>query len=144
MFPRVTSLGIVVNDNCVLLEEREGKHSKGEGIYYRPLGGTIELGEKSDETLVREFNEELGVEIRIKHYISCLENIFMIDGNIGHEITQIYLAVFKDKNLYQKNFFNVTEGNKSTIAKWVSKEGIFAEKRVVYPNGLVELLKREI
>ncbi|GAQ19031.1 DNA mismatch repair protein MutT [Oceanobacillus picturae] len=70
MFPRANTLGIIIKDNCILLEEKEGTHSKGEGYYYRPIGGTIELGEKSEETLVREFYEELGLEIAITRYIS--------------------------------------------------------------------------
>ncbi|WP_339216998.1 NUDIX domain-containing protein [Ornithinibacillus sp. FSL M8-0202] len=30
------------------------------------IGGTIEFGEKSNETLMREFIEELGVEVAIE------------------------------------------------------------------------------
>ncbi|MGE1167155.1 NUDIX domain-containing protein, partial [Peribacillus simplex] len=58
--------------------------------YYRPLGGSIELGEKSDETVIREFNEELHTEIEIIDYLGCLENIFHLDEEIGHEIIQLY------------------------------------------------------
>lgn len=141
MFPKAKTLGIVTRDNYILLEEQEGTHSKGHGIFYRPIGGTIELGEKSDETLVREFNEELGVEISINSYISCIENIFSIDNMIGHELIQIYFVEFKNKGLYQKDFFTVTEGNKTTIATWVSKNDILEGKIVLYPKGLADLLK---
>jgi 8-oxo-dGTP pyrophosphatase MutT (NUDIX family) len=120
MYPRANTLRIIVKDNYLLLEEQKGKHSKGIGFYYRPIGGTIELGERSNQTLVREFREELGVEIIVRRYISCIENIFKIDENIGHEITQIYFVDFKDRNLYRKEHFTVTEGNKITCAKWVS------------------------
>jgi 8-oxo-dGTP pyrophosphatase MutT (NUDIX family) len=144
MYPRANTLGIIVKDNYLLLEEQKGKHSKGVGFYYRPIGGTIELGERSNQTLVREFSEELGVEIIVRRYISCIENIFKIDENIGHEITQIYFVDFKDRNLYQKEHFTVTEGNKITRAKWVSKEEIFSGEKVLYPNGLIELLKQDI
>lgn len=142
MYPRANTLGIIVKENYILLEEQEGKHSKGIGSYYRPIGGTIEFGEKSNETLVREFTEELGVDVVVKGYISCLENIFTVDENVGHEITQIYLVDFKDRNLYQKESFTVSEGNKITFAKWISKEEIFSGEKVLYPNGLTELLKR--
>jgi hypothetical protein len=46
MYPRANTLGIIVKDNYLLLEELKGKHSKGIGFYYRPIGGTIELGER--------------------------------------------------------------------------------------------------
>jgi hypothetical protein len=80
----------------------------------------------------------------VKRYISCIENIFKIDENIGHEITQIYLVDFKVMNLYQNEHFTVSEGNKITRAMWVSKEEIFSGEKVLYPNGLTELLKQEI
>lgn len=144
MYPRANTLGIIVKGNYILLEEQEGKHSKGIGSYYRPIGGRIEFGEWSNEALVREFSEELGVEVVVRGYITCIENIFKIDENIGHEITQIYLVDFKDTNLYQQEYFTLTEGNKITCAKWISIEEIFSGEKVLYPNGLTELLKEEI
>lgn len=142
MYPRAKTLGLIIKDNYILLEEQEGKHSKGIGFYYRPIGGTIELGEKSDETLIREFHEELDVEIIINRYISCLENIFRIDNNIGHELIQMYLVDFNDEKLYQKENFTVSEGNKVTVAKWVSKDEVISGEKVLYPNGLKDLLKK--
>jgi hypothetical protein len=67
-----------------------------------------------------------------KDIFSCIENIYKIDENIGHEITQIYFVDFKDRNFYQK--VHVTEGNKITRAKWFSKEEIFSSEKVLYPN----------
>lgn len=143
MFPRAKSLGLIIKDNKILLEEQEGKHSKGTGIFYRPIGGTIELGEKSIETVIREHEEELSVKIAVQHYVACLENIFVIDENIGHELIQIYLVEFEDKSLYQQEKFQVVEGNKITYAKWISLEDIFNEHIILYPNGLKELMHKK-
>ncbi|MEK4486066.1 NUDIX domain-containing protein [Psychrobacillus sp. FSL H8-0484] len=140
MFPKAKSLGLIVKDNMILLEEQKGKHSKGTGIFYRPIGGTIELGEISSETVIREYQEEIEVKIAIKNYISCLENIFKIDETIGHEIIQIYLVEFEDRSLYQKESFKVVEGSKITLAKWVPLQELFNEKKVLYPNGLSNLI----
>ncbi len=143
MYPRAKTMGLIFNENRILLEEQEGIHSKGKGYYYRPIGGTIEIGEKSAETLIREFKEEIKVEVIIKDYVSCIENIFKIDNNIGHEIIQIYLVEFKDKTLYKKESFEIIEGNKITYAKWVSLAEISEGKKVLYPNGLFELLQEK-
>lgn len=140
MSPRANALGIIYRDNHILLEENEGKHSKGTGLYYRPIGGTIELGEKSSETLLREFHEELAVEIIIRGYITCIENIYEIEGSIGHEITQIYEAAFKDPALYQKELFQVVEGNRITYAKWFDVEEFLDGKKILFPEGLIEVL----
>ncbi|MCY9670653.1 NUDIX domain-containing protein [Paenibacillus alginolyticus] len=135
------TLGIVTCNKQILVEEQSGIYSKGNGLYYRPIGGTIELGEHSQETLVREFQEELGIEITIKSYIKCIENIFKIEENIGHEITQLYLVEFNDPNLYEEEHFKVIEGNKTTYAKWIPVDDFEHGHKILYPNGLTELLK---
>lgn len=144
MYPRANTLGIIIRNNKILLEEQEGKHSKGAGTYYRPIGGTIEFGEKSRETIIREYREEIAVDVEIKRYIACLENIFRIDGNIGHEITQIYLLEFIDQTLYQKESFKVVEGSKTTFTKWIPLEEIIGGKKILFPDGLTELLQKNI
>jgi 8-oxo-dGTP pyrophosphatase MutT (NUDIX family) len=141
LYPRANVLGIVTRNKQVLVEEQSGKHSKGTGFYYRPIGGTIELGEHSQETLIREFQEELGVQITIKSHIKCIENIYKIDENIGHEITQIYLVELNDLNLYEQERFEVNEGEKITYAQWISVTDFELGQRILYPNGLTELLK---
>jgi 8-oxo-dGTP pyrophosphatase MutT (NUDIX family) len=143
MYPRANTLGLIIKDDRILLEEQEGIHSKGIGYYYRPIGGTIEFGEKSTDTLIREYKEELGVEITIKKYITCLENIFKINESIGHEITQVYLIDFKDEHLYSNELFNVIEGEKFTTAKWILIEEILSGEKVLYPNGLKSILNEQ-
>ncbi|TFD99475.1 NUDIX hydrolase [Jeotgalibacillus salarius] len=144
MYPRANALGVVVKGNYILLEEQKGKHSKGDGFFYRPIGGTIEFGEKSDQTLVREFQEEIDVEITVKSYISCIENIYKIDQHTGHEITQLYMVDLQSKDLYQKEKFTVTDGDKITCAKWIPLEDVYSGKKVLYPSGLSDILAQEI
>lgn len=135
MYPRAKALGLIYFNDSILLEKQCGKHSKGEGFYYRPIGGTIEMGERSNETLVREFQEELNVEIEVEEYVSCLENIFRIGDSIGHEIIQVYTARFKDQQLYEKQHFSVTEGNSVTFAYWVPINKIRDEKSLCIQMG---------
>ncbi|WP_409295955.1 NUDIX hydrolase [Peribacillus sp. SCS-26] len=144
MRPRANTLGLIIKCGHLLLEELHGIHSKGEGYFYRPIGGTIELGERSDEALKREYQEELGVEIVIERYICCLENIFRIGEQIGHEITQIYFIGFKDGELYNRPIFTVTEGDRITCAKWVHINEILNGSKIVYPNGLSDLLREHL
>lgn len=140
MKPRANVLGLIQKDNQLLLEEKYGRHSKGEGVYYRPIGGTIEFGESSCEALKREFFEELAMEIDIKHYVTCIENIFEINTVIGHEITQVYEAAFKDISLYQKENFRVVEGNQSTVAKWIFIKDLHEGRKLLFPEKLIDFL----
>jgi 8-oxo-dGTP pyrophosphatase MutT (NUDIX family) len=141
LYPKAKSLGVVVYKNHILVEEFSGSHSLGEGIYYRLIGGAIEFGETSEDALLREFVEELNVEITIKQYLGCLENIFTIRNEIGHEIIQLYSVEFKDTANYESELFVVTEGNKSAIAKWISIDEFIWKRKIIYPNGIVERFK---
>lgn len=140
MYPRAKALGIIMCDNKILLEELNGEHSKGTGLFYRPIGGSIEYGEQSNQTIIREFKEELGVDIEIISYMSCLENIFTIGINVGHEIIQVYLVKFKETTLYKHECFKIVENRKNTYAKWIPLEDITQKRKILYPNGLNELL----
>ncbi|TWT09327.1 NUDIX hydrolase [Planomicrobium sp. CPCC 101079] len=144
MRPRANTLGLLFHKGHLLLEEQEGTHSQGTGLFYRPIGGTIELGEPSALTLVREYHEELGADIEIHRYVSCLENIYEIHGDVFHEITQLYTVGFKDPALYLQKAFTVTEGLKTTTAKWIPLTQLRNSDTVLYPAGLLELIEREI
>ena len=138
MYPRAKTLGILLYDKRILVEEFYGKHSKGEGTYYRPIGGSIEFGEKSNDALIREYHEELEVDIKINQYIGCFENIFRINGETGHEIIQLYLIDFENLSHYNRRMFKVIEGNKIGIAKWLPLADFASNREILYPNGLIE------
>ena len=140
MYPRAKVLGIVYRGDEILVEEFHERHSTGEGVYYRPIGGSIEFGEKSSRALIREYYEELKVEIKLGYYLGCLENIFKIDDEIGHELIQLYVGEFVNETDYEMETFTVTEKNKISIAKWLSLDE-FASKHIkLYPDGLLEYL----
>ena len=55
----------------------EGRDSKKNQVFYRPLGGTIEFGERGEETVCRELMEEIGATLTDVRYLGALENIFI-------------------------------------------------------------------
>ncbi|PEZ10546.1 DNA mismatch repair protein MutT [Bacillus sp. AFS018417] len=143
MYPRAKALGIIEHNHCILVEEYKGKHESGEGYYYRPLGGSIELGEYATQTVIREFEEELGVSVEIVVYLGCLENIFQIENTIGHELVQLYSVCFSNKSLYRKGRFTITEGQNISYGVWVPIETFLQGEKTLYPNGLTELLSKK-
>ena len=58
--------------------------------YHRLIGGTVELGETHREAIEREVDEELGAAIQNLTMLTVVENIFRIDGALGHEIVFVY------------------------------------------------------
>ena len=63
------------------------EHPRG---HHRLIGGGVELGETHRDAMVREVHEELGAEVRDLTFLSTVENIFRIDGVLGHEIVFLY------------------------------------------------------
>lgn len=58
--------------------------------HHRFIGGSVELGETHREAVVREVDEELGASITDLVHLGCIENIFTIDGQLGHEIVFLH------------------------------------------------------
>ncbi len=141
MQPRAVALGIVFRDECILVQELSGRHSKGTGTHYRPIGGTIEYGERSLDTVVREFGEEIGMAVEVIKYLGCIENIFTVDGETGHEIVQVYVVRPTVERWYSDGSFRVIEGDNVGVAKWIPFEAFRSGKLVLYPDGLINLLE---
>lgn len=60
------------------------------GGYHRLIGGSVELGETHRAAVVREAREELGADVDDLQLVDVIENIFRIDGRLGHEIVFVH------------------------------------------------------
>lgn len=60
------------------------------GGYHRLIGGSVEFGESHRGTMRREVDEEFGATIRDLTLLTTVENIFTLDGVLGHEIVFVY------------------------------------------------------
>ena len=115
---------------------------KGE-YFYRPLGGGIEFGEPSTETICRELMEEIDVEVDKESlkYLGAVENIFYFNGNPGHEIILIYDGALKDTGLYeQAEIMGKEVDGEEFCAVWKSIDEFGEGKATLYPTGLLEML----
>ena len=111
--------------------------------FYRPLGGAIEFGEHSRESIVREIREEIGTEIEDLTYIGMIENLFVYDGKLGHEIVLVYEANFVDSHLYQVESVRCRDDGEEFVAMWKSIAEFRAGKAPLYPEGLLDLLDKK-
>jgi len=69
---RIRPLAICVFRNQERILVAEGYDSVKKQTFYRPLGGRIEFGEWSYETICRELMEELGVKVKTVCVLSQL------------------------------------------------------------------------
>ncbi|MBE7095826.1 NUDIX hydrolase [Bacillus cereus] len=139
MYPRAKAFGLATHQGRLLVQE----YHTGDETYYRPLGGSIELGDKSAHTVIREFKEELHTEVEITNYLGCLENIFQLDEGIGHEITQLYSLRLLDTSLYEMEKMNIQDEQTVSYAKWIPITVFIQKKKVLYPDGILNYIQKK-
>lgn len=139
---RVRAIAICVFRNGDRILAAEGFDKAKKQKFYRPLGGTIEFGEFSTETVRRELMEEIHAQVYDLRYLGTLENIFTFDGNNGHELVFVYDGKFIDRALYEKEIIHGSESARSIKAVWVDLNKIGPDSPPLYPTGLVELLNK--
>ena len=133
---------------CVFLRKNkilvaEGYDPVKNETFYRPLGGGIEFGESSKETICREMMEELNLKVEQESliYLGALENIFVFNGSPGHEIVLVYDGALKESALYEQAIISGKEANGEDIrAVWKDLDEFIRVKSILYPTGLVEML----
>jgi len=119
----------------------EGYDSVKNEVFYRPLGGGIEFGEHSSETIQREIKEELGAEICDLSFLGSVENIFFLNNKRGHELVQVYDASFVNPEFYGYSSFEAIEANGLKLkVVWKDVKFFEAGKAPLYPTGLLALL----
>ncbi|WHY28508.1 NUDIX hydrolase [Bacillus wiedmannii] len=139
MYPRAKAFGLATHQGRLLVQE----YHTGDETYYRPLGGSIELGEKSAHTVIREFKEELHTEVEITNYLGCLENIFQLDEGIGHEIIQLYSLRLLDTSLYEMEKMNIQDEQTVSYAKWIPVTAFIQKEKALYPDGILKYLQQK-
>lgn len=131
-------------DNAILVFEGHDSHK--DETFYRPLGGTIEFGEPSEQTVRRELYEEVGLELNDVRYLATIENIFTYRGEIGHEIVMLYETRLAETSAhaYDQDVFQVIEDTGQTFpARWIPLSHFRPGGPPLYPTGLVDLLINE-
>jgi mutator protein MutT len=81
LYPKQPVVGVgavIVCDGKLLLEKR--KNEPGKGKWSIP-GGLVELGESIEQTVVREVEEETGLEVENPEHIDVVDNVVRDDND---------------------------------------------------------------
>ena len=131
----VKSLGLHWRSQSLLAVEVLNDAGDIKGV--RPLGGTVEFGETWREALLREFKEELEIEVTLSGKPLIMENIYSHEGVDGHEIVFISEVLFP-AGVYEsmdKVIFAEASGQICT-ARWFSLADLDNGGVELYPTGL--------
>ena len=133
---RIRPLAICLfrHKDCILVAE--GYDPVKKEYFYRPLGGGIEFGEYSEQTIQRELLEEIGAEVSELKYLGTLENLFVFNGTPGHEIVQVYDGSLRDIGLYEQTVIMGSEVdiNDTFRAMWKRIDEFRQGKSILYPE----------
>ena len=130
--------GIIISDNKILTV-----NTRQDNCLYLP-GGYVELGETTEEAIIRELKEELLLDFEIKEYLGVLENYFEVEkrGKV-HEISFYYLMSIPEE--LNKDDFSLIENDKGYIInhdfKWISLNKL--KSYDFRPKVLVDILQEE-
>lgn len=82
--------GLIFHDGYILAQ-RGAKDD-----YWALPGGRAEIGESSEETILREMREELDRPVRIERLLWTVENFFSYEGYAAHELGFYYLLSLEE------------------------------------------------
>ncbi len=83
--------GVLIHNNKILLQKPKGDAG------YAFIGGHVSFGETTDETLVREFKEEINADVKIERLIMVCENFFSW-GDLPCQQINFYYLVSLEEN----------------------------------------------
>ena len=118
---RFVALGAIRRDDELLAWEGE---SPSGDPFYRLLGGGVEFDEHSREAVVREFDEEIGVELLDPTAVDTFERVFEHCGETAHEVWRVYEGEIAEDWPYGRKSFTFVEPESGTehVARWVPVE----------------------
>ena len=106
--------------------------------YHRLIGGGVEFGETHEAAIRREVDEELSAAIRELRFLGSIENIFQMDGVIGHEVVFVYTGRLDPEPALRGA--TLTESDGSVVPVIWRPLADDDEQLPVYPHGALRLL----
>jgi ADP-ribose pyrophosphatase YjhB (NUDIX family) len=116
------------------------RDDRGWVVGWRPVGGTIEFGERAADALRREFREELGEDICDVQTLCVLENLYTRNGAAGHEIVFVFSATFVNAAAYRRETYEFVDGKIRNEVKWVDSAEFVAGSQNLLPAALIQHL----
>lgn len=141
---KVKALGLHWREGKLLAAEVYDDQGNLKGV--RPIGGSIEFGERWHLALIREFKEELDVDVEIKGSPIVMENIYTHEGEVGHEVLFICEVLFSGAMFQGRNTIEFHEDcGTPCIARWFDLTALdLPGGPALFPAGLKAKLRCEL
>ncbi len=127
--------GVAIRDEKVLVQEPLDR-----SFCFLP-GGRAELQETAGETLKREMQEELRVDVTVGRLLWVVENFFEHGGKTFHELGLYFLMTFPDDSpvIDTSKTFSLQEGLHDYVFRWRALDSL--DSIQIYPSFLQTALQ---
>ena len=130
----VRAAGVMIHNGKILV------HRNINIDHYALIGGRVEIGENSANTIKREIKEEIGKDIEITGYVATIENFFEMKGSKYHEIMFIHKIEFTDEEDKKIEYtIKNIEGKDYLQYEWIEIDKI--DDCPLLPIAVKEILK---
>lgn len=126
--------GVLIKDGRILLHETKDKTG-----WVLP-GGRAEINETTSQTVVREFKEELNIEVSAKRMLWVIENFHAYGKPNLHEHGIYYLVECRDQLEVHSNRFAGVESDIDILLTFAWIELSALSDTSIYPKALKELI----
>ena len=120
---------IIKHNNKILLHKSDDKD------HYCLIGGRVELGESSENTIKREIKEEIGWDNITYAFLALSEEFVTDKGYNNHQINIIYKGIYNDE--IKETKFKGLEGDWINF-EWVDVNNINNYK--IFPEGIAGVI----
>ncbi len=132
----VRAAGVMIHNGKVLV------HKNMNSNHYALIGGRVEIGENSADTVRREIKEELGKDVQITGYVSTIENFFEMKDSKYHEIMFVHKIEFTDEDDKKIEYtMQNIEGKDYLRYEWIELSKI--DQYPLLPEAVKEVLKQD-
>lgn len=127
--------GICLRDGHILLQSADG------WTYWVPPGGRWEMGETSEESLLREMREEIDSDVTIERLLWFSENLFEHEARYWHEIALYYLITIPEPapHLALDAIHRTMDGRTEIYVRWFPIDRLPRVFPLFLPEGLQHL-----
>ena len=108
--------------------------------FHRLVGGGVELGERAVDAVVREIYEELGTTLREPRLLGVLENIFVHEGEAGHEVVFVYAGELADPAVVPSEGGWFKDNGEPMFVEWRTVDDS-GHEWPLYPSGAGGLVR---
>ncbi|WP_421405388.1 NUDIX hydrolase [Agrobacterium fabrum] len=138
---RIKALGLHWRGSRLLAFEVYDDEGRLRGV--RPLGGSVKFGESAKDAVIREFKEEIDIDVSVLSGPMVLENVFVHEGERRHEILFIFDLAFPEGAFDGQDRIRFEEDDGALmVAAWYDPQELDVdEKPELYPKGLKSRLR---